>query len=334
MPWRRFEGSRFSKLHRTLRSFGFVPLFPVQKVDKVLREFCPEVVLTVMQHATWYDSAMFFAKAKGLPLITIVHDTNENFDKVFAWAKDAQRKADRRFYQFAKIRCCVSSEMEEFCFLKFGVHGEIIYPNRDESLRPRPIEMNLELRSAPHLTVGFVGNVNYGYGKAMVDLLPVFESNGVRLRIWSQLPGDECWALRGSPIVRFEGFLPSPDVWEPVKESCDAVILPYSYEEKMKSLYSYHFPSKLTEYLVLGMPVIVTGPDYATGTRWAQSHPEAAVTTCDSNKLGPLLKKLTIEGEFRAKLAREAAKIAEVEFGPVKIRQKFLSLLASAAGKN
>ena len=162
MPWRRLERSRFNRLHRTLRCFGLVPWLPVRKVDALLGEFRPEVVLTVMQHATWYESAMAYAQAKGLPLVTIVHDTNESFDKVYGWAREAQRGADGRFYRFAKHRLCVSPEMEELCFRKYGVRGEVMYPNRDESLRRRPLEMNRELRNPPHLTVGFVGNVKYG----------------------------------------------------------------------------------------------------------------------------------------------------------------------------
>lgn len=48
MPWRRLEGSRFNKLHRTLRCFGLVPRFPVRNVDALLGDFRPDVVLTVM----------------------------------------------------------------------------------------------------------------------------------------------------------------------------------------------------------------------------------------------------------------------------------------------
>jgi glycosyltransferase involved in cell wall biosynthesis len=332
MPWRRLEASRFNKLHRTLRCFGLVPQFPVRKVDALLGEFQPEVVLTVMQHAMWYDSAMAYAQTEGLPLVTIVHDTNESFDKVCGWAREAQRGADGRFYRAAKHRLCVSPEMEQFCFRKYGVRGEVMYPNRDESLRPRPLDMNRELRNPPYLTVGFVGNVNYGYGKALVDLLPTFEKSGTRLRIWGQPPGEECRSLLESPLVRWEGFLPSPEVWEPVKDGCDAVILPYSDEERMRQLYSYHFPSKLPEYLRLGMPVIVTGPEYATGYRWGMRNPQAVVTVDHDAevKIVQTLEKLKFEKEWREKMAQGAIRAALMEFDPEKIRSHFHEILSKA----
>ena len=121
-----------------------------------------------------------------------------------------------RYSRFARHRLCVSPEMEEFCFRKYGVRGEVMYPNRDENLSPRPPEWNRELRNPPQLTVGFVGNVNYGYGEALVGLLPAFEQTESRLRIWGPPPGQECRALAESANVRLEGFLPSPEVWEPV----------------------------------------------------------------------------------------------------------------------
>ena len=93
MPWKKFESSRFNKAQRTLRSFGLVPRFPLPQADRLLDGFRPEVVLTVMQHGTWYDSAMAYAQARKIPLVTIVHDANENFDKVYGWAKEAQRRA-------------------------------------------------------------------------------------------------------------------------------------------------------------------------------------------------------------------------------------------------
>jgi len=111
MPWSKLEYSRFNKLHRTLRSLGVVPLAQPQVVDTLLGGFSPEVVLTVMQHGTWYDSDMRYARSRGLPLLTIIHDDNEGFDRVFAWARGAQRERDGIFYRYASRRFCLSPEM-------------------------------------------------------------------------------------------------------------------------------------------------------------------------------------------------------------------------------
>ena len=171
--------------------------------------------------------------------------------------------------------------------------------------------------------------MNYGYGEALVEMLPALEQTGSRLRIWGPPPGQECRALAESANVRLEGFLPSPEVWEPVKRECDAVILPYSSSKRMKELYSYHFPSKLPEYLALGMPVIITGPEYATGMRWGKCNRQAAVTASSSRieELEPILQRLSTEGDVRVKLAQGAVEAAKKEFDPMRIRKTFRELL-------
>ena len=79
---------------------------------------------------------------------------------------------------------------------------------------------------------------------------------------------------------------------------------------------------------------MVTGPEDATGSRWAERHREAAVTAnCHTEKiLGPVLKKLALEGEWRAQLAQGAAQVAETEFDPGKIRSHFREILSTAKG--
>jgi hypothetical protein len=62
------------------------------------------------------------------------------------------------------------------------------------------------------------------------------------------------------------------EMWRTMQERADVMILPYSNPSRGNELlYRTHFPSKLTEYLALGMPVIVSGPEEATGVRYANA---------------------------------------------------------------
>jgi len=338
LPWRRLERSRFNKLHRTLRTVDAVPLLPVAEADGLLAGFRPDVVVTVMQFATWYESARAYAQAKGLPLVTIVHDVNEAFDRVYPWARSLQRRADGRFYRFAKRRLCVSPEMEERCFREYGVHGDVMYPNRDEDLTPRPIEENLELRTPGRLTVGYVGTLGYGYGDQLVRWTSALEACGARLVVYghvSSSPAGE--RLRSAQSVEMRGFAPAPEAWRNVKRDCDIVVLPYRnpMDPWDRELYSYHFPSKLTEYLALGMPVLVAGPEEATGVRWAKANPDAAIAVTDSSPeaFGRQLARLSRDGGLRRRLAAGAVDAAAKCFDPSRIRRQFFAALQEAAGQ-
>jgi len=335
MPWRRFEGSRLNKLHRTLRSYGLVPLAPPRPVDNLLGGFRPEVVLTVMQHGTWYDSAMRYAEARNLPLVTIIHDDNEGFDRVYPFARTAQRRRDGEFYHFVSRRLCVSPEMEEEFARRYGATGEVLYPNRSEDLAARDPAMNTALRTPGRLTLGFVGNPNYGYGEQLVKMLPALREAGAKLIIWGHTPGGAAAPLREAlDTVELRGFVPSRQAWDAVKHECDAVVFPYlDPPGEMERMYSIHFPSKLPEYLALGMPILMLGPECATGVRWVRRHAEAArlLRTDAPETWAGELRSLAADAGFRTQLAAGAAQAAMQEFDPARIREEFRCCLVEAA---
>lgn len=336
MPWRRFEGSRLNMLHRTLRSYGLVPLAQPRQIDKLLDGFQPDVVLTVMQHGTWYDSAMRYAKVRSLPLVTIIHDNNEGFDRVYSFARGAQRRRDGEFYRFASRRLCVSPEMEGEFVLRYGVRGEVLYPNRAEDLASRDPELNMALRTQDRLSLGFVGNPNYGYGEQLVKMLPALRKANAKLVAYGHEPCGAAAPLKEArDVVELRGFVPTPEeAWEGVKRDCDAVVFPYlDPPGTMERMYSVHFSSKLPEYLALGMPIVMVGPDCATGVRWARRHPEAVhllkgnAPETWAGELG----SLAADAGFRTQLAASALLAGAQDFDPWAIRRNFTRVLQEAS---
>lgn len=333
-PWRCFEQSRFHRWKRSLRAFGLVPPVPLRSVKALLDGYEPEVVLCVMQHAAYYDCAWNFARSRGLPLVVIVHDVNEQFEPVFPWALASARRRDGAFYRYATRRLCVSPEMEELCATRYGVRGDVLYPNRSQELHPRPFTDACKLKRSGALTVGFVGNLNYGYGLELLRLLPALRTANTRLVVFSNPPGGKVAALvEARDVCDFRGFAPAMEAWRVIQSECDAVILPYPNPAgEMEMLYRHHFPSKLPEYLALGMPVIVTGPHYATGVKWSLNH-SAAMVTCTSPEpaeLARILLALRQQPALRLTLAEGAFQAGMVDFDPHKIKLSFLDHLQSA----
>lgn len=147
MPFARLEKTRLSLHKRSLAALGMIPLSSHQRVMKLLGDFQPDVVVCVMANTPWILTAERTARKLGIPLVLIVHDINEQFEKVFPWAKQALFRKNRDAYRSAARRLCVSPEMAEFLEERYGVPGEVMYPNRSEELQPRPLEMSLTLRA-------------------------------------------------------------------------------------------------------------------------------------------------------------------------------------------
>ncbi len=320
MPLARLEKTRFSMHKRSLAALGLIPLPSHGQVLGLLGGFDPQVIVCAMANTPWILTAERTARKLGIPLVLIVHDINEEFERVFPWAKRALFDKNCFAYRAAARRLCVSPEMVEFLEERYGVPGEVMYPNRSEELQPRPLEMSLALRGegdrpsgsenlrvgegletedgrqetgervqrhvdAPHatshslqasaaLTLGYAGSLAYGYGEALVALIPVLREVGARIHISTPKPPEKLKALlEATDVVEWMPHRADVnEMWRTMQERADVVILPYlNPAGPHELLYRTHFPSKLTEYLALGMPVVVSGPEFATGLRYAQA---------------------------------------------------------------
>ncbi len=335
LPWQRFERSRLHRWKRSLRALGLVPGVSPESMGRLVEDFKPQVVFTVMQHAAYYDAAWRYAQAWKLPLVVAVHDVNDVFEGVFSWAQAAARRRDGAFYRYASRRLCISPEMERLCASLYRAPGVVLYPNRDPLLQARPLAQSGQLRRAPELTLGFAGNLNFGYGEGILQMLPALRAEGVRLVIYGHPPAGAAEPLLDAgEFCEFRGFVASADAWEGLKRDSDAVWLPYpDLGGQMERLYRHHFPSKLPEYLALGMPVVVTGPAYATGMRWARRSLGAELCAGHIADFTGVLHRLAIQPARRMQLAAVCLEAGRRDFDPGRITAEFRAHLIGAAAE-
>lgn len=334
-PWQRFEKSRFNRLKRSLRACGLVPAVSVRQLESLVADFQPEVVLCVMQHAAYYDTAWAYTRRHALPLVVLVHDINDDFEPVLPWAESAARQRDAAFYRHAIKRLCVSPEMEAYCRQRYDTPGEVLYPNRSADLHPVAAERALTLRTPGRLTIGFAGNLGYGYGRELCRLLPALRATGSRLVVYAREPGADCAALAdATDCVELRGFKPASEAWAGIQRDCDLVWLAYPVPAgEFERLYRHHFPSKLPEYLALGLPVLITGPAYATGVKWGLNHAAAVIAHVDPtiDEMAALLQKIAANVAWRQQIAANGIVAGDRDFAPSRIIVQFKTSLQQAA---
>jgi len=129
--------------------------------------------------------------------------------------------------------------------------------------------------------------------------------------------------------MEYGGCLPSEDLWTTFKEECDASLLVYNFDYHESRLYRTHFPTKLSEYAWLGMPMVMVGPEYATGIIWGLEHPQAALVEFSAGleNLPARLNQLIGDAALRFNLAGGAAGIAQQDFDPQSIKRRFHEIL-------
>jgi glycosyltransferase involved in cell wall biosynthesis len=323
----RLDVTRFAQLKRSFESKGWMGRIPMRRIEAAVGAFEPSVVLCVMERRDYLDAAHRFCRKHGVPLVVIVHDRLESFEVVYAPFRRAQLARNAAAYRFASARLCVSPEMEAYLATVYGAPGSVLYPIRSDDLRPRAASASAHLVSPPALTVGYAGSLAYGYGRRIRELAPLLAQAGARLRIYSR---DRFEDIPGA--ATYAGSFAPPELWSRMQRECDVAWLPYGHDSHHRTLYLTHFPSKLTEYAALGMPVLITGPATATGVKWGLRHPAATLTLADESaeQVAAAVLRMREDAGYRVALAA-AVRDSDREFDPAAIRQQFVDTLRSVA---
>ncbi len=324
----RWVNTRLHKWVNLANAFGLVPDESESRVARLVGEFCPDVVLTVMDQFSFYKTAWRYSRNRRVPLVTLTMDNPMHFQKTVRWGKPIQGAAVRRFYNDATLSLGVSKEMAFWIEESFGKKTEVLYFGPPDGLKPRTADTNRVLRRPPHLTVGFAGSLHF-YGKELSRLMPAFEKTGTRMIFYGQSTAE----LPASPNLENRGLFPIEKLWSQLQEECDALLLPYPGSGWLENVFRTHFPTKLSEYLWQGMPIIVTGPKYATGLRWAQEHREACLALVEPKieEFADHLTQLKLNADLRMRRGVAAANLARVHFDPQVIRNQFLKYLSDAS---
>ena len=76
------------------------------------------------------------------------------------------------------------------------------------------------------------------------------------------------------------------------------------------------FPSKLTDYTAVGLPLLIIGPEYCSAVRWARANPAVAevVVTDHAEALTTAVNRLAINPAYRISLATAALAAGEQYF--------------------
>lgn len=331
----RLSRTRFWPWRAILRTLGAAGLVRLGRVDAAVGDFAPDVVVTLMQDSWYYELAARFARRRRLPLMLFVHDLPAGFAPVPAWLAGRQRDRDRSVFAQAARRLCVSRGMVDWFQTDYGLPSEVLPPPRDDTTPAQPSEACRILKAPGRLTLGYAGGLHYGYGEQLLALVPVLRESGTRLEYFGPEPSGVVGALAdATDVIRFNGYAPTPtQAWQTLLARCDAILQPYlNPPGPHERQYRTHFPSKLGDCLTLGLPLLITGPAFASGVSWCAEHSACAlpVTEPGPASLRAALLRLRDEPALRVHLAA-GAQVAALAFDAALLRERLHAILRDTA---
>jgi hypothetical protein len=283
------------------------------RLEDLVRARRPDAILTVAHGFPWITAAEI-ARRLDLPLHLICHDEWARIGVLQSWR-------DREFgrhYGAAASRLCVSPYMAREYARRYGVEGSVLYPSRAlDAKRYGAPPPRLRARSGP-LTCVFAGTIN---SPGIVDTLRMLarclERLGGRLLIYGPLTSE---AARAGGLeaanVELGGPLPSSRLMEKLREVADVLFVPMSFDPANRSNMEICFPSKLTDYTSVGLPLLIYGPPYCSAVQWALQNQTVAevVTHDDECALSKTLLRMAQDPRHLLALAENALAIGENYF--------------------
>jgi len=305
------------------------------QLNNLINTFKPEAILTVAHGLSWITAAEL-ARKNELPLHLIVHDEWIYYTAVISPLKNKVKKVFGDIYRQADSQLCVSPYMKQYYEKQYGVKGSVLYPSRakDIPVFKRPSE-NLN-KNSNFLVFAYAGSINSkSYANSIVDLAKVLEKFDHKLIIYSPLSDEsiEQLGLNRSNVTT-RSLIPSQKLIYTLRQEADVLFVPMSFDENERPNMEMSFPSKLTDYTGIGLPLLIWGPSYCSAVRWARDNLEVAevVETKESTNLLYSIKKLTENLEYRCKLANNALIMGFNYFSHSNIIRQFYQSLVQTNG--
>lgn len=300
------------------------------QVASRLDGFLPEAVITVAHGFSWVTAAQYAARQRR-PLHLICHD---DWPSLVALAdRPHVEGAFGRVYRQAVARYCISPFMVDEYQRRYGAAGTLLLPSRaaDATVFDGPAPRLRE--QAGRIQVAFAGTVNSaGYARLL------------RLLAWSLAPLNADVVLFGPitseqaasagldlPNLRLAGLIPSSELLGRLRAEADILFVPMSFAEEDRANMRMGFPSKLTDYTAVGLPLLICGPPDCSAVRWALGHSCVAQVACGEDELGAAVEQLVGDRDLRLELARNAQVAGDQQFSWSAAESVWLEALRAGA---
>ena len=298
---------------------------------RLAADFTPDAVVTVAHGYSWVTAARF-AAAHRVPLHLIVHD-----DWPSAAPARARRLVARQFgevYRQAASRLCVSPYMADEYARNYGATGSVLYPSRAADAPEFPGPPARIRRSDHPFTLVFAGTINSpGIGRLLRSLADSLEPCNGRLVLFGPLtPEQAASAGLEQPRIRLGGLLTSSDLMVRLRAEADALFIPMSFASRDQLNMRISFPSKLTDYTAVALPLLICGPAECSAVQWAATYPGVAevVTSEAPDALAAAVIRLASDPERRWRLAATSKAAGDHCFSASVVAGVFETALRSA----
>jgi glycosyltransferase involved in cell wall biosynthesis len=298
-------------------------------IERIATLFKAQAVLSI-SHVSGWLAAWQLSKNRRLPFHLIAHDDLVYSNRFPAWSRAWAERKFGEAYRDADSRFCISDAMEQIYRQRFGAPGQVIYPTYKRE--PESTAISSRAGHTASLVFGYGGSIN---SASDMDQLIAFaravSARGHRLMVFS--PQHDQLAARATAAgVSIDTRVPvhSAELATRLRAEADCLLLPQSMIDADRTLVATAFPTKWSDYSMLGLPVIVWAPPGSSSERFVREHPGCAelVVSNDSADLERAIVQIESGPEHRRRLAEMLLRVGREAFSPDAAWHKFSATIA------
>lgn len=295
------------------------------------RALAPEAIVTLCQNSGWL-LAVRLARELDVPLHIIVHDGPQHFELTKPLIGNFMKRFFIAACHQASSRWSICAELDAHLTELTGVSGQIMLTIRaanDETWLPA--QETSERNDAIYfggLNSPSVLNLLQELGKAMYGF-------GGRLKVFGAVSPSiqslPVWKMRS---FEFQGSFADRDTFlADCRRQAALLFLPFHFGD---SDMEFSFPSKLIDYTLAGLPILVQAPALSPIGKWCRANPAAVefVDSPDSDTMRLALGRIVSSLEHRQSLATSALAAGARDFAQEPNWQAFQAALCASSATN
>lgn len=295
------------------------------------RRLAPDAIVTLAQNNGWLLAARL-ARELDVPLHIIVHDGPEHFQLTRPLIGPFMKKEFIAACQQAHSRWSICAELDAHLTEMTGVPGQVMLPllAADDVIWPPALE------TAARRDAIYFGGINSASVLTLLQSVgDAMSSSGGNLRVFGGVsPSIQSLPEWEKRSFDFAGsFADRNSFLADCRLKAAFLFLPFPFGETDMD---FSFPSKLVDYTLAGLPIVVQAPAASPIGKWCIANP-GAVEFVDSPDAGAMVRavqRILASAEHRQSLSIAALAAGARDFAHEPNWQAFqAALCASGASK-
>lgn len=324
LPWDRLLRTRLNVIGTIMQAIHHRYLF--WRFVTAVKAAAPAAIVTLV-HANGWVLARRIAAQLSLPLHLIVHDGPDHFQCNSLIVGKMMRQEFQLACRQAASRFSICAALDRHIEQIIGIKGQIMPPLqcRDDKTPERVAAKDTGSQAV------YFGSLNSVSITAMInDFAHELARFGGALHAWGGLsPNIKASVPWKDRVFQHHGaFADRNQILAYCRRSCHYMYLPFSFVDENTS---FSFPSKLVDYTLVGLPIIVQAPPSSPIGVWCADHPEAALFIGEPGReaLGRAISTLLSSEDLRMRFAHGALKAGQESFSFKPHWQRFIKAIRS-----